>query len=108
MATALRFNEGMKKFIQYGLAERIISYTEKIAVNIHLDEEYVGYITADGKITVGQVRAVPKPITFTETQWTAIALRAKEFKERCARVAQEQAQELSHDAMETPAALYAG
>lgn len=108
MATVLRFNEGMSDFIQYDAKKSAISYPQELAVSILLDGKDVGWITADGKIATGRAIMDPGPVTFTETQWTAIALRAKEFKERCARLAQEQAQELPSDTMETPSALYAG
>ena len=93
MATALRFDEGMKRFIQYGLKECMISHVEHLAVDIQLDGIDVGYITADGKITVtakGFDNVVAQSVTFTETQWLAIALKAREFRERCAQIAQEQ------------------
>ncbi|OGM95262.1 hypothetical protein A2524_04435 [Candidatus Wolfebacteria bacterium RIFOXYD12_FULL_48_21] len=95
MATLLRFNEGLKDFLLFA-EEDGIKQVQRLAVDIQLDGKHVGYIARDGKVTI-VTNAIGKPshiieVSFTETQWTAIALRAKEFRERCARIAQEQAQ----------------
>lgn len=96
MATLLRFNEELKYFLSW-TKEGEVKEVRELAVDIQLDGKNVGYIARDGKVTVsadtiGAEHQVSE-IIFTETQWTAIALRAKEFKDRCARIAQEQAQE---------------
>lgn len=101
--TTLRFEEGMKDFICFS-AKNGVSSSQKLAVGIYLDEEYVGLIGADGKITIIAKTVSERPyalalsITFTETQLAAIALRAKEFKERCAIAAQEQKKEVHEQA----------
>ena len=96
MATILRFNEGLTDFTEIDVDKARVVYINEMAVIINLDGEDVGFILADGAIiitpnSVTEISALS--IRFTETQWTAIALRAKEFRERCARIAQEEAQE---------------
>ena len=96
MATTLRFSEGVRDF--YLFDDKGIDYRRKLVVSIDLDGENVGIITRDGKITIttpmeSEASAnlcLFTATTFTETQWNAIGLRAKEFKERCARLAKEQ------------------
>lgn len=98
--TTLRFEEGMKDFTRFSLKDRAMDLVAKLVVNIYLDGKYVGRIGADGKITIiaKTVSALALSITFTETQWAAIALRAKEFKGRCAIAAQEQKKEVHEQA----------
>ena len=95
MATILRFNDGSRLFLRY-TKEGDIEQARELAVDIQLDGEKVGYITSAGKVTIVtnticETHHITE-IAFTETQLMAIAFRAKEFKDRCVRIAQEQAQ----------------
>lgn len=111
MANALRFNEGMKNYIVQVQGHRC-TYPHSVkepGVDIQLDGKRVGCIACDGKVTIvtntiGEAHHVAE-VSFTETQWMAIAIRAREFKERCARIAQEQQDRILDQAYEEMEAL---
>lgn len=84
----LRFEEGMKQFICWSKKDGL-THLQEIAVDIYLDEEDIGYITKDGKITIDRTIIDREPsrlsrcaTTLTLKQWTEIGVKAKEFKEK--------------------------
>lgn len=87
----LTFEEGMNDFHCWGKM-RGLFYLRMLSINILLDDERIGYIIDDGKVTVSGHATVRDPSTitsysnaFTLSQWLKIGERAEKFAEMCVR-----------------------
>lgn len=80
----LRFEEGIKQF------HKGVVYFEEFAVDMYLDEEHIGHICANGKITISGYATeknpstiIPYSNTFPFEQWMEIGARTAKFVGKC-------------------------